>query len=131
MSAPATKTILIVDDQEDVCLSLTILLRMLGYRTATAHDGRDALRYLRCNPPPQLIVLDLRMPGMNGLQFCQERRHDPALADIPILIISGEPDAFEYDALQDVTAYCQKGNDPMQMLRIIDQCCQEPVALIA
>jgi CheY-like chemotaxis protein len=55
---------------------------------ACAGNGREALDFLRREPPPSAIVLDLMMPVMDGWDFRQEQLNDPALRDIPIVVIS-------------------------------------------
>ena len=89
-SAPC---VLVVDDDAAVRAALGAILGDLGYAPVAAADGAEALLYLRGdNPRPCAIVLDLTMPGMNGWEFCDIARHDPALRSIPIIVSSSEPD---------------------------------------
>ncbi len=88
--------ILVVDDERDVHMLLTDVLRNEGYDVATATDGAEALEYLRAATTlPCLILLDLVMPNVDGWQFIEERRHDPRIADIPVVLISGQVAARE------------------------------------
>jgi CheY-like chemotaxis protein len=81
--------VLIVDDDRDIREALAELLELEGYRTSTAADGADALAQLRgAARPPRLILLDLMMPRMGGAEFLAERRHDPALAAIPVAVLT-------------------------------------------
>jgi len=80
--------ILIVEDDDDLRTVVTDLLADLGYRVASAVNGRDALDYLRANRAPALIVLDLMMPVMDGVEFCRRRLRDPALRSIPIFLFT-------------------------------------------
>jgi CheY-like chemotaxis protein len=82
--------ILVVDDNDDTRTALASLLKAAGYRVVCAANGREALEYLRASAPPGAILLDLNMPVMSGLEFRQEQRKDPALADIPVFLVSGE-----------------------------------------
>ncbi len=80
--------ILLVKDEEVVRIVATLLLEKRGYAVSTARDGREALDLLQTQPLPDLIVLDLWMPRMNGWQFREQQVRDPALAAIPVLVIS-------------------------------------------
>ena len=82
------KTILIVDDDADLREALTELLQSKGYRVASADDGAKALESLRKSGAPGLILLDLMMPVMDGYEFIAQRNSDPALAGIPVVVIS-------------------------------------------
>ena len=88
MSAPNGKTILVVDDDQDIRDTLTELLQEEGYSVLRASHGVEALSALRDQPSPSLILLDLMMPVMDGWQFRAEQRKDPALAKIPVVVIS-------------------------------------------
>jgi CheY-like chemotaxis protein len=89
MTSPAPLRVLVVDDDEDLREVLTEILGARGYFVETACDGAEALARLRAGPSPSIILLDLRMPGMSGWEFCREQRRDPALAEIPVLVLSG------------------------------------------
>jgi CheY-like chemotaxis protein len=80
--------ILIVEDDDDLREVVSGLLRELGYKVATAVNGSDALAYLRTNRPPGLIVLDVMMPVMDGVEFCRRRLRDPSLRAIPIFLFT-------------------------------------------
>ena len=97
-------SLLIVDDDPDIREILVIILEMQGYRVVAATDGADALAKLRgadC-PCPCLILLDLMMPGMNGAQFRAEQVNDPALASIPVVVLSGDGRTAEKADLMDL-----------------------------
>lgn len=81
--------VLVVDDDPDICDSVQDVLQVYGYRVDTARDGAEALRKLKGGDRPCIILLDLMMPGMDGLQFRSEQLRDPALATIPVVILSG------------------------------------------
>lgn len=89
-SIPEHSLVMIVDDDADVRELISGLLQKRGYGTVTAGNGLEALAQLRAGPRPQLILLDLQMPVMDGEAFCEECSHDTALADIPIVIISSD-----------------------------------------
>jgi CheY-like chemotaxis protein len=83
--------ILIADDDPDLRESLRLLLELHGHSVDEASNGADALRHLDPAQPPCVILLDLMMPVMDGWQFRREQLQNPALADIPVLIISAVP----------------------------------------
>jgi CheY-like chemotaxis protein len=89
--APGTLSppwILIADDDPVIRDVWTVALRGAGYRTTAARDGGEALERLRMLLP-DLLILDLRMPELSGTAVLELVRQRPALAQIPVLIISG------------------------------------------
>jgi CheY-like chemotaxis protein len=91
------KSVLLVDDQPEVLQMFTRMLSSAhdGFRVLRAEDGRRALSLLR-QRQPQVMLLDLIMPGMDGFQVLQEKSQDPRIRDIPVVIVSsrdpsGEP----------------------------------------
>lgn len=88
----AQKKILIVDDDRSTRLTLSSLLQSEGFRTATAPDGERALERAK-RLRPDLIVLDLGLPGMDGWQTLRRLQGEPATATVPVMIVSarGEP----------------------------------------
>jgi CheY-like chemotaxis protein len=81
--------VLIVEDNEGTREAMALLLQAAGYTTAEAGDGRSALNVLRQKGPlPRLIFLDLMMPGMNGWEFLRERRNEPELASVPVVLFT-------------------------------------------
>jgi two-component system response regulator MprA len=81
--------LLVVDDDHDVREALQEILEAYGYTVATAYNGRDALDQLRAGLRPCLILIDLMMPEMNGAEFRTAQLEDPALRDIPIVLLTG------------------------------------------
>ena len=81
---------MIVDDDTDICMTMQITLEAYGYRTTTASDGAEALHMLETDEAPCLILLDLMMPGMNGQQFREAQLRNPAFAEIPVVVMSGD-----------------------------------------
>ena len=89
-TAPAR--VLVVDDDPDVAKSIEATLRRY-YKVFVVYSGIEAIKEARRHPP-DLIVLDVVMPGMDGLETCRQLRIDPALADVPILFLTalGRPE---------------------------------------
>jgi CheY-like chemotaxis protein len=82
------KRILLVDDNAAVRESLEELLRHQGYAVSTASDGETCLSMVRTDPP-DLIVLDVAMPGLDGFRVATMIKTDPLLQNIPIILYSG------------------------------------------
>ncbi|WP_437533462.1 response regulator [Sorangium sp. So ce726] len=82
------KTIFIIEDDRGVCDALVTVLCDEGYDVMTAGDGAEALARLREGPTPALIVLDLMMPGMDGYAFRAEQLRTPAIADVPVVVLT-------------------------------------------
>ncbi len=82
-----SKTIMIVDDEEDIVSTLQAMLEQKNYQTIIARDGEEALNILE-KQNPDLIILDLMMPKISGLQVCKQLKADPEKKHIPILILS-------------------------------------------
>ncbi|WP_433794475.1 response regulator transcription factor [Actinoplanes sp. CA-252034] len=88
--------VLVVDDDEDVRDLVTFKLQMAGYRTVTAADGCTALTLVN-EMRPDLVVLDIAMPGMDGLSVCYRMHADPATAEIPVIMLSGMASTTDID----------------------------------
>jgi CheY-like chemotaxis protein len=85
--------ILLVEDAPFLRYAFGRLLRMHGYEVREANDGREALDCVG-EFRPQLVMTDLRMPVMDGLELIHRLRADPETADLPILAITADPDAL-------------------------------------
>src|ERR1700742_1023466 len=79
--------ILVVDDEPDAIELIKFNLKAAGYEVVTAADGDEALKKAR-SLLPDLIVLDLMLPEVDGLEVCKILRRDPATAQIPILMLT-------------------------------------------
>ena len=88
-------TILLVEDDSAINDALADALTADGYAVMAAHDGLEALRLLRDEPLPDLIVLDLMLPNMSGQQFRVRQVTDPMLRDIPVIVLSAVPSVGE------------------------------------
>lgn len=85
------RRILVVDDLPENALVLKSFLTPLGYELHAATNGEDALKMVADNPP-DVILLDLMMPGMDGFEVCRRLKHDPKTHHIPVIIITGMSD---------------------------------------
>jgi CheY-like chemotaxis protein len=84
----AAERILVVEDDPDVCESLVLVLADAGYELSAARDGEQALELLRASDAPDLFLLDVMMPRMDGLQLRAALASDPRLAAIPVVMLS-------------------------------------------
>jgi CheY-like chemotaxis protein len=121
--AKGAPDILVVDDDVDAREVLCILLEAEGYRTASAVSGADALELLT-DMAPSLILLDLMMPGMSGLQVFNVLKADAKLASIPVLFVSASVESLgagvqflqkpvAFDALLEVVReHCTRASSP-------------------
>ncbi len=80
---------LVVDDDPDILEALSEILEAEGYNVMRARNGQEALTCLAATPPA-LILLDLMMPVMDGWEFAQRMRQQPAVAQIPIIVLSAD-----------------------------------------
>jgi CheY-like chemotaxis protein len=101
-TAPALNRILVVDDLPDNCFLLQTLLESEGYSVEVTHSGCAALENIASHPP-NLLLLDVMMPEMNGFEVTRRLRQNPSIPYIPILLVTGysEPtptDGFEVGA---------------------------------
>jgi CheY-like chemotaxis protein len=114
-SAPIL-SVLVVDDNVDVREGLCDFLVSEGCVVASAEDGLEALRVLRAYHP-DVVVLDLRMPRMDGYEFLMRRRSDAALRQVPVIVVSATPN--ERKIAGPVAATLTKPVDPEQLLQVL------------
>jgi two-component system chemotaxis response regulator CheY len=80
--------VLLVEDDEDLRTTLVEVLRDQGVDVAEAGNGLEALAWMKSHASPSVIVLDLMMPKMDGLQFRTAQLEDPALAAVPVVFMT-------------------------------------------
>ncbi len=85
------RRILVVDDEDDVRMFLTTVLQDAGAETLEATDGDEAIAMAKAEKP-DLITLDLSMPGKDGVEAFTEMRKDPDVQDIPVCVVTGHPE---------------------------------------
>jgi two-component system cell cycle response regulator len=88
MTRDTTPKILVVDDLEENTRLLGHLLESKGFRISVAHDGVEALKSVEENPP-DVVLLDLIMPLLDGFQVLEKLKQNPATENIPVIIITG------------------------------------------
>ncbi len=112
------KRILVVDDEDAVVKYMTALLEDHGYEVISATDGADALEVLD-ETVPDLITLDLQMDKVWGPQFYRKMSKNPALKEVPVIVISGlaRPEL----AIKKAAAVIGKPFDPDELIRILNE----------
>jgi len=88
-SVGEAKKILIVDDEPDVASLLTLLLRSQGYEAVVASDGRQGLELAR-KENPDLIILDIMLPGLDGYKIARMLKFDESYSHIPIIMLTAK-----------------------------------------
>ena len=94
MEPASGKTVLIVEDERDVVDLLTLNLDKAGFRTSNAADGAVGLEKAR-NEKPALIILDLMLPKMPGLEVCKILKSDPGTRQVPIMMLTAKADEID------------------------------------
>lgn len=118
----AVRSLLLVDDDDDMRTALRHFLSDEGYEVHTARNGREALARLQEIEPPGLILLDLMMPIMDGNQFLAERCRDPRLSSIPVVIMSAWTRDWNGDSLG-VAAVVTKPIRPENLVQLVERYC--------
>ena len=79
--------VLVADDDEDILMLVRLILERAGFEVIAARDGAEAVE-LACARPPQLVVLDVTMPEVDGLEALERLRADERTAGVPVLLLS-------------------------------------------
>jgi len=113
-------TILVVDDDQGAMEALSDILEYEGYHVERAQNGRQALEHLQTTRPcPDLIVLDLLMPVMDGWEFRMRQKEDPELAGVPVLVVTAIGATAGFDAV----SVLRKPVDVDALLRTVARYC--------
>lgn len=117
--------VMAVDDDPVIRNLLEVNLEMEGHEVVTAVDGRDALDKIHADPP-DLILLDVMMPNVDGWQVARELKGDPVTRRIPLVFLTAR--AMEADVRKGteigVESYVTKPFDPIELMRLIDRLLQ-------
>jgi len=97
------KRVLVVDDEEDILTTITLSLKMEGYTIDTAVDGEEALTKAR-SINPDLIILDVMLPSLDGYQICQTLKCDENYCNIPIIIVTARAQKVDEARIKEVKA---------------------------
>ena len=115
--------LMVVEDEPENRLFIGLMLRTEGYEVLEAEDGFAALEMLREGPRPELILLDVMMPGLNGWQVYEKIREVPDWADIPVVMLTALAQRADVErAVQlGVDGYLTKPFEPTDLLHTIEE----------
>ena len=115
-------SILIVEDDADLREMMAQLLTLEGFRASTVANGREALEYLSQGDKPDVILLDLMMPVMDGWEFRRQQQASDDLSKVPVIVLS----ALDQTRAADVNAvaFLKKPLDFDRLLELVRQYCQ-------
>ena len=110
-------TVLVVDDDPVIMRLLEVNFEMEGYTVLTAVDGEQALERVRAEAP-DLVVCDIMMPKVNGLEVVERLRADEATKGVPVILLSAKAQASEVQKGLDAGAddYITKPFDPLELI---------------
>lgn len=116
-------TIFIVDDSVTVLMSMESILRKGGYTVVKAASGEEAVTKLQGGLKPNLIVTDIHMPGMNGIELIRKVRAMPGIQFVPILVVTTESQQAKRDEARaaKATGWLVKPVKPDDMLKAVKQ----------
>jgi len=115
-----SKRILVIEDDNSIRELLVELLQSEGYEVASAVNGLEGLKYLQTQPKPELILIDLMMPVMNGYSFRTEQLKNPLWAAIPVVVMSAEANAKEKMKDYGITAFLSKPVELDTILKTVE-----------
>src|SRR5688500_15976888 len=118
--AEMPKKILAVDDERHIVRLVEVNLQRAGYEVVTAYDGREALEKVK-SENPDLVVLDVMMPYMDGFEVLKNLKADPTTAEIPVIMLTAKAqDADVFRGWQSgVDCYLTKPFNPMELLTFV------------
>lgn len=119
-------TVLVVDDCGDTTEAVAALLEHDGFAVTVCSGGREALARIRSGLQPCMLLVDVRMPDMDGWDFVAACRHDDALGRTPIVMVSGDVTAEERARELGVTAFLPKPLDPDRLTGVVERHCARP-----
>ncbi|MGF1521253.1 MAG: response regulator transcription factor [Leptolyngbyaceae cyanobacterium] len=115
--------VLVVEDSIPQREMITELLRGSGLDVAAVSDGVEALEQIQSGHPPDLVVLDIVMPRMNGYEVCRRLKADPSTQDVPVILCSSKGEEFDryWGMKQGADAYIAKPFQPTELVGTVKQ----------
>ena len=120
-----SKLVYVLDDEEAVCEIIRIVLERRGYSVATADDGEKGLKMIK-EKKPDILIVDLKMPKLNGYELISQLKLNPELADIPIIVITSlttesEHSDEEWREKMGVQDFISKPFEPLELVERIEK----------
>jgi len=118
-----TTTIFLIDDSATVLMSMEAILHKAGFTIVTAKSGEDAIAQLEKGLKPGLLITDIHMPGMNGIDLIRKVRTMPGFQFTPILVVSTESQQSKRDEARaaKATGWLVKPVQPDDLLKVVKQ----------
>jgi CheY-like chemotaxis protein len=129
------KRILVIDDELDMRIFITTLLETSGYKAVSAENGMQGLEMVR-QKKPAAVIMDVMMPKESGISMYRELKKDPALKDIPVIMLSALSkktfyhsqsvlDEYDGEKMPEPSAYIEKPPEPDELIQAIKGCLSE------
>lgn len=126
------KKVLVVDDELDMRTFVTTLLETSGFKPIAAKDGVEGLEAARSRKPA-VIILDIMMPNLSGISMYRDLKNDPALKDIPVIMLSALSkktffhsqkvlDEYKAEKIPEPAAYIEKPAEADELLEAVQDC---------
>ena len=115
--------LMVVEDEPENRLFIGMMLRTEGYDVVEAEDGPTALDLLSREAPPDLILLDVMMPGLNGWQVFERLRGEPRFGDIPVIMLTALAQRSDVERAVElgVDGYLTKPFEPADLIHTIEE----------
>ena len=119
---PEEKRILIADDDPVILRLIQVNLELEGYEVITANNGEEAVAQAKAEKP-DLVILDIMMPRLDGYQACEQLKSWDDTKDIPVIFLSAKAQQGDIEKGRSfgVAAYLTKPFDPTELLEVVEQ----------
>ncbi|OGW85141.1 MAG: hypothetical protein A3C35_03215 [Omnitrophica bacterium RIFCSPHIGHO2_02_FULL_46_11] len=114
------KKILVIEDEPEIVRMLKSRLEANNYAVDSASDGVDGLKHVE-SEKPDLIILDIMMPGMDGYTFLKNLKHKPSGHQIPVIVLTAKSEIQDLFELEGVTDYVVKPYEPQNLLERVQK----------
>ena len=118
-----THNVLVVEDDATLRDAVCEALCEQGISCTRCEDGQDALDFLRAGALPCLVLLDLEMPFVDGMNFRRQQLEDPGLAGIPVVVVTGHPRKEKEARRLGISVYLKKPIPPSRLVEVVERNC--------